>query len=232
MNSKRIYAVWKKQMKDTLKNKAVLIQFAMFPVLSAIMQNSIKIEGLSDRYFVIMFASMYVGMAPLTAAASIISEEKEKNTLRELLMANVKAGEYLLGIGLGIFVCSMLGAAVFAITGKYTGKDMLAFLLIMGVGIIISLLLGAVIGIFSKNQMTEVSVSVPVMLVFSFLPMLASFNDKIGAVSKFAYSQQISHYISAIGDTAKNSGNAAVMVGNTVVFGVLFAAAYRYVNKL
>ena len=78
MRGKRIYAVWKKQMKDTLKNKAVLLQFVMFPVLSIIMQNSIKIDGMQERYFVILFATMYVGMAPLTAVASIISEEKER----------------------------------------------------------------------------------------------------------------------------------------------------------
>ena len=49
MAGKKIYAVWKKQMKDTLKNKAVLIQFVMFPVLSVIMQNSIQIEGMPKR---------------------------------------------------------------------------------------------------------------------------------------------------------------------------------------
>ena len=227
MTGKRIYAVWKKQMKDTLKNKAVLIQFVMFPVLSVIMQNSIQIEGMPKRYFIILFATMYVGMAPLTAAASIISEEKEKNTLRELLMANVKAGEYLLGIGLGIFACSMLGAAVFALAGKYTGREAVHFLLIMGAGIIISLLLGAVIGITCRNQVTEVSVSVPVMLVFSFLPMIASFNEQVGAVSKYAYSQQISNYIGAIGEPAAGGGNLAVILCNAGLFAALFVIVYR-----
>ncbi|KMZ55571.1 ABC transporter permease [Dorea sp. D27] len=227
MRGKRIYAVWKKQMKDTLKNKAVLIQFVMFPVLSVIMQNSIKIEGMSGRYFVILFATMYVGMAPLTAVASIISEEKEKNTLRELLMANVKAAEYLLGIGLGIFVCCMLGAVVFALAGQYTGRDMADFLLVMAAGIVISLLLGAVIGISCRNQVTEVSVSVPVMLVFSFLPMLASFNEKIAAVSKYAFSQQISNYMSAVGDSAAKDGNLVVILCNAGIFAVLFGVVYR-----
>ena len=41
MDGRKIYAVWKKQVKDTLKNKVILIQFVMFPLLTAVMQNTI-----------------------------------------------------------------------------------------------------------------------------------------------------------------------------------------------
>ena len=50
----------------------------------------------------------------------------------------------------------------------------------MAVGIIISMLVSAVIGFFSKNQMSATSVTVPVMIIFSFLPMLAMFNETTG----------------------------------------------------
>ena len=73
-------AIFKKQMKDTLKNKTVLIQFVMFPILTVIMNNAIKIEGMPKNFFVSMFAAMYVGMAPLTSISAIIAEEKEQNT--------------------------------------------------------------------------------------------------------------------------------------------------------
>ena len=70
-------AIFRKQLKDTLKNKTVLIQFAMFPVLTLIMNGSIKKEGMPENFFVNLFATMYVGMAPLTSIASIMAEEKE-----------------------------------------------------------------------------------------------------------------------------------------------------------
>ena len=90
-----IAAIFKKQLKDTLKNKTVLIQFVMFPVLTLIMNNAIKMQEMPENFFVNLFATMYIGMAPLTSIASIISEEKEKNTLRVLIMSNVKPYEYL-----------------------------------------------------------------------------------------------------------------------------------------
>lgn len=75
---KNIIAIFQKQIKDTLKNKSVLIEFLIFPIMSIIMEYSIHIEGMPEHFFANMFAAMYVGMAPLVAMSAIISEEKEK----------------------------------------------------------------------------------------------------------------------------------------------------------
>lgn len=227
MKIRKIAAIFKKQLKDTPKNKTVLIQFIMFPFMTLIMQNTIKIDGMPANYFVMLFAVMYVGMAPLTSTAAIISEEKEKNTLRMLMMSNVRAGEYLLGIGLYVFMLCMLGAAVFAGIGGYRGTALLQFLLTMAVGIGTSLLMGAAIGTWSRNQMSATSITVPVMMVFSFMPMLASFNGKIEAVSRFTYSQQVSNLLYAVGNSGVTAENVAVIAVNIAVVCILFTAAYR-----
>ncbi len=77
-----ILAILWKQMKDTFKNKAILIQFLMFPMMTIIMETAMDIEGMPDHFFVNMFATMYIGMAPLVSISSIIAEEKEKNTVK------------------------------------------------------------------------------------------------------------------------------------------------------
>ena len=91
--------IFKKQIKDTLKNKAIFIQFVMFPIMTLIMNNTIQFDEIPENFFVLLFAAMYIGMAPLVSISAIISEEKEQNTLRVLLMANVRPHESLLGIG-------------------------------------------------------------------------------------------------------------------------------------
>jgi len=140
-----IITMIQKQLKNTLKNKAVLIQFVMFPFMGVFMTNAVKIDGMPLNFFANLFSCMYVGMAPLTAMSAIISEEKEKNTLRVLRMAWVTPWEYLAGIGCYVFVFCMMGAAVFCLPLEegtpLSGR--LLFLAAMAVGILVSLLLGA-----------------------------------------------------------------------------------------
>lgn len=222
-----IIAVMKKQLKDTLKNKTVFIQFIMFPVLTIIMNRAITIDGMPENFFVNLFATMYVGMAPLTSISAIIAEEKEKNTLRVLLMSNVKPYEYLLGIGSYVFIACMLGAGVICAAGSYSLRDGLVFMLIMAIGIVTSLLMGAVIGTWSKTQMMATSVAVPVMMIFSFLPMLSMFNSTIAKVAKYIYSEQISILLNAVSTLELELDSIGIMGGNMLLFILLFSVVYR-----
>lgn len=219
---RNISVIFLKQLKDTLKNKAVLIQFVLFPLMAVIMENAVKIDNMPENFFVKLFSVMFVGMAPLTCISSIIAEEKEKNTLRVLMMSNVKPFEYLCGIGGYVWLMCMAGTAVFAVCGKFSGKDLAVFLLIMAVGIMLSELIGAVIGIFSKNQMSATSVTVPVMMIFSFLPMISMFNDKIEKIANLTYTQQLSDVINGLGSSSVTVENILVPIVNFVFAVVLF----------
>jgi len=226
MNFWKIRAVFWKQIKDTIKNKTVLIQFLMFPVLGVIMERSVDIEGLADNYFVMLFATMYIGMAPLSSVAAIISEEKEANTLRILIMSNVKANEYLIGVGTYVVGACMVGALIFGVTGGYKGPSLLIFVLIMTLGIILSTLLGSVIGIGSKNQMTATSITLPVMIFFSFLPMISMFNKTVAKISKYIYTQQINVLLNQVGQFKVSNESLIIIAVNMIVFIALFGYVY------
>lgn len=225
-----IVAILEKQIKDTVKNKTVFIQFVMFPVLTLIMENAVNIDGMPQYFFTNLFAVMYIGMAPMTAIAAIISEEKEKNTLRALFMANVKPLEYLIGVGVYIFAICMLGALVIGLGGGYREEELNAFLGIMAMGVLVSLMLGAAIGTWSGNQMTATSVTVPVMMVFSFLPMLSMFNKTIEKIAEFAYTQQVSLWIQKIESAEFQSKQPIIIVLNMLVILCVFMLAYRKVG--
>lgn len=220
-------AIFKKQLKDTIQNKTVLIQFIMFPLLTLIMSQTITIEGMPENFFVNLFATMYIGMAPLTSIAAVIAEEKEKNTLRVLMMSNVKPYEYLLGVGSYIWFACMLGAAVICAAGDFALREGLAFMGIMAVGILASLLMGAAIGTWSKTQMMATSITVPVMMIFSFLPMLSLFNDMIAKIAKFFFSQQVSIMLGQVNALHPDAENICIVVINMVIFTALFTFSYK-----
>lgn len=225
---KNTIIIYRKQLKDTKNNMALWIQFVMFPVMAAIMENSIRVEGMPEHFFVGMFTVMHVGMAPLTVSAAIISEEKEKNTLRMLLFANVKPLEYLCGTGGFVFTACMAGGVAFGFLGGYTGEKLLLFCLIMAAGILASMLFGAAIGVWSRTQIAATAVMTPVMMVFAFLPMLAMFNQTIEKIADIVYSQHIQLLMNSLNaGTPAEAKNVIAIAANVMIAVVLFGIAYR-----
>lgn len=222
---RNIMIIIKKQLKDTIKNKTILIQFILFPIMTIIMENAITLEGMPELFFTKLFSIMYIGMAPITSVAAIISEEKEKNTLRVLMMANVRPWQYLIGVGIYVWVICMLGACAMA-TGL--SADQIAFYMIMmGLGFIISIIAGACIGIYAKNQMAATSIVMPGMMILAFAPMLAMFNGKIAKVAKILYTEQLKEMLETMSFDGIVGQSLTIVIVNAVVFIALFAIAYK-----
>lgn len=222
---KNIFTIIKKQIRDTLKNKPVLIQFILFPAMTLIMENAINLKDMPDLFFTKLFSVMYMGMAPLTAAASVISEEKEKNTLRVLMMAGVRPYEYLMGVSVYVWTLCMAGAGVMA-TGLPSG-NIPFYMTVMGVGFIISILLGACVGIGAKNQMVSTSLVMPVMMVLSFSPMLAMFNDKIEKAARFVFTQQLKIAVDNMSFGGIGRSGMVILSANAVLALAFFFTAFR-----
>lgn len=222
-----IWAILWKELIDTIKNKTILIQFLMFPCMTIIMESAISIEGMPEHFFVNLFSSMYIGMAPLTSVASIISEEKEKNTLRVLQMSNVKAFEYLISNAIYVVSVCMVGSLVMGMAGGYRGTELLILLVIMLVGHLISTIVGATIGVASKNPMMATSLTVPIMMIFSFLPMLSMFNESIMKISKYIFTEQLFVLIKNISNLHIDAEVILILAVNVVLAFTIFIGVYR-----
>ena len=221
-----ILVIIKKQFKDTFKNKAVLIQFILMPLIAFLMERFVKPEDMPELFFTKMFSVMYMGMAPLTAMAAIISEEKDKNTLRVLMMSNVKPWQYLLGVGSYIWVICMIGALAFTLNGIKT-EDTAFYLITMGGGFIISILAGACVGIYAKNQMAATSLASMLMIILVFLPMFAQFNDNIKTAAKFIYTQQIRLSLDGMAFSEIQSSGVIILLANALTTTILFFVIFR-----
>ena len=122
----------------------------------------------------------------------------------------------------------MAGAGAFCAISGYSGPGEKAlFLLLMAIGSLVSMLLGAVIGAGCKSQMSATSVAVPVMMTFSFLPMLSMFNETIKKAAEFAYSRQIMVLMDGLGKGQDNTGSVIIIDLNMMLFGGLFGVLYK-----
>ena len=118
------------------------------------------------------------------------------------------------------------GTVVFATVGGYSGEDLVRFVYIMSAGIVLSELTGAVIGIYSRDQMAATSLTMPVMALGAFIPMLSTFNGKIKDLAQVVWTQQVSELINGIGSSDIPSKSIVVIAVSFVCALLLFAAAY------
>jgi ABC-2 type transport system permease protein len=256
MNSFR--AVFKKQLKDFLKNPAVLIQFAMFPLIAFIINiildfesmaniEDTHIEGMTEEMaaaimaammdsmsstmpnMTTMQATMFAGMALIPVVAGLIAEDIERKSLRFLMMAGVKPAPYLLGVGGVVFLISLFTSAAFALVGEFSGADFLIFTAAMTSGAAGSIVLGATIGMLTKNQQAATALAMPAALILGFGPLLAQFNDNIARALHVVYTQQlnvVADYLNMGGGETALWQSFAIMWVNVAVLGILFVVTY------
>lgn len=227
MRMYHVQAIIRKQLKDTLRNKPTLVQFVMFPAIAAILTLSAGEFQLPPRYFVNLFSVMYVCMAPILILSAIISEEKEKGSLRMLMMSNVKPMEYLLGVGTYVFVLCMIGVLIMGVIGRYPLEELPQYLVLNAGGILISSVIGALIGVVSDNQTAASGLSVPAMLITSFVPMLSMFNESIRSVGQFLYSQQIYEQISSGSTMSFSLQSCSIVLVNFAAVLALYVYMYK-----
>ncbi len=228
---RHIYAIFWKQCKDTLKNKAILLQFILFPVITIIMENAISIQDMPEHFFANLFSTMYIGMAALVSISTIISEENEKGTLKVLRLSNVKSFEYLLGNSIYILTFCMIGSLIMGLTSGYAGTNLLYFMIIMLIGHIFSILIGASIGVICKNQMKATSMSLPIMMIFSLVPMLSNFNNTIKSIGKFIFTEQLYMYLNDLPNFNITFESGIILLCNFILIITIFIYSYKKVFR-
>ena len=245
---RNLKAVFKKQLKITLKNPETLIQFIIYPVLAwailwfmtmdyeayagyvtaeaqAAIDNMIDAINAAMPNMVTMQATIFAGMALIPVVAAVLAEDIEKKRLRFLSMAGVKPASYLIGIS-GVMLLASLGTSfAFSWISGFRGADLWVFMGAMMGGVVVSIIIGAMIGMLTKNLQSAQGLAMPFGLVLGFGPFISQFNDRAATVLHPLFTQQIN----VVADILDGRNDAplwqsfAIIGANAVVFGVLFA---------
>lgn len=173
---------------------------------------------------------MSVGMVASMVLIYGIAEEKEKHTLRTLMLANVGAGEVAASKG-GVALAAVVavGAACFAVAG---GEAALlpAYLLLTAVGAVPVVLVSLVLGLASRDQMTAGFYSVPVLLV-ALLPTFGMVGETVEAVAALTPLGGVYDLLGLAADGRLLTADAVVPLAVTLAWVVAgaacFAALYR-----
>jgi len=188
-----IKAIFIKQLNDVFKNPTVTMMFIMFPLMAFMMVQFMGTGNPEEAFLIIAnIAIMSIGSMPMVAIASYIAEDVEFRSLRFLVMAGVKPTQYLAGLALFVLILSMVAMASFGFIGRLDGSDFMIFMGLSLVGCSASLILGAVVGIFSKNVQQANTYATVLMMLIGFTPMIAQFNPEFITYTYYLFTQQIS----------------------------------------
>lgn len=168
----------KKDCKNCISNKNILFILAT-PILFCVLYNYVLGDEMQTQYVLQLCSIFTISMIPTSVLPMMIAEEKEKYTLRSLMLANVNGLEFL---GSKLVVCTLLtlldSILVYVIAEGEPEKFpvYLLALLISSSGL---LFLGAVAGLLSKDQTSAGTIGSPLMMLVMIPPLFSSMNKTI-----------------------------------------------------
>lgn len=160
---KRIQAIFSKDYKEFSRNYSISI-ILLFPIFFALLYRSDDPTQTFMTAFVLNFS-----FAMLTSfiQACLIAEEKEKNTLRSLMMTPASIFDVLLGKSALVFVLSAVILAVTVYILGYTPDNFAVFIVSVVLSIILYTALGTICGLYSKSVMEASLAIFPVLIIFT-----------------------------------------------------------------
>ncbi len=227
----RTWVLLRKDAADMVKNPNMLIML-LLPVLFSWIYTFIGAETgehLTPAAVLTLATLMTLALVPLSLLSTAIAEEKEKNTLRTLMLTGVTAGEFLtskaLATELSIAVVSteaffVAGAPVTALA-PYLAASLL--------GALPLLLLGAVIGIASRDQMSTGIAAAPLALLMMLPAMFGAAGGVIGFIARLMPTTAVLDLVyAAMGLQALDLVSSMLVLA---VWSVLSAAVFALIYK-
>ncbi|WP_336585746.1 ABC transporter permease [Bacillus spongiae] len=159
---KRVNSIFIKDWKDLQKNNYILFTLAI-PLVFAVWLGRIGAESAIYNTYPIILSLVLVGSL---IQAAMVAEEKEKNTLRGLILSPASTTEIFLGkCALSAILASIVIIASVFLSG-YNVPSPPLFSVSVLLGLAFYLAIGTIIGLISRTVMDTSIIGVPVLLIF------------------------------------------------------------------
>lgn len=191
---KKIKTLYVKDFKDLFKNASVLVA-CLIPILFMLLYKNMTFgnEHLPEEFLMKLGMVFNLGMVPLMIISTTVAEEKEKNTMRTLMLSNVS--------GIEFFISKMLVPVTFLVVSDaviylIVGMDMKyfpGFMIFNFLGSVSMVMIGGVIGIAARDQMSAGVYQVPAMLILFLPAVFSALNETIEKLAKCTPTEAVSN---------------------------------------
>lgn len=183
ISMKRIQAIFVKDYKEFYRNYAISTMVLMPLALAFIY----SMTGDMDLQSLFMPINLTFAMITAFIQSCLIAEEKEHNTLRSLLLSPASIADVLIGKSALVFVITVIVLGLCMWILEFTTSNLLAMSSALVLSTVFYLAMGLIVGLYTKTVM-EASVGIlPVMIVFSFGPLVLLFADRYPILEIFEW---------------------------------------------
>lgn len=233
MRLHKIKTLFKLGIEDLTKNMNVFI-YIILPVAFAFLYSNMG-EAAPKEYLFSVCILLNLAMVPVALMGTIIAEEKEKNTLRTLMLNDVKASEILTAKAL---ICMLFVIVDNILIYFILGLPMSSFILYQLVSLFVGLaiiLFGAFVGLFAKNQMSAGLLSMPFMVVLMAPMFIGMIGNKAAEnISALLPTDAMMTIFKNIGDSTMNLSSVGipfiVITAWLLLSVIMFNIAYKKVG--
>ncbi|PIC77271.1 ABC transporter [Sporosarcina sp. P19] len=171
VSMKRMNAILMKDFKDFSRNLYVSTVLIL-PIGLAALYGRTGVNSIESQFMLINLAFV---MIATFIQCCLIAEEKEKNTLRGLMLSPASTAEILGGKSLLTFILTMFVVVVTAYLSDYRPANISVIFTAFFLSTFFYIALGTLLGLFSKSVLEASIIVMPVFAIFSlgsFLPMI------------------------------------------------------------
>lgn len=167
---KRVRAIFVKDYKEFSRNYAINIML-IFPILLAILFRSQDVSSIGT-FGLIFGLVLNISFTIITSftQACLIAEEKERSTLRSLMMTRATTMDVLVGKSFLSFVVSLVVLTIVTYILSYEPSSIWAFVTAIILSIILYTAVGTICGLFSKTLLEASLIVIPVIILFPAAP--------------------------------------------------------------
>lgn len=232
---KKVGALLHKEIKDLFKNPNVLFMCAL-PILFSVMYTKLFGAvggGMNSMDILILCVNMNLILISSIVISMLIAEEKEKNTLRTLLLSGLSPLEFLSGKVLVTFIISIaINVGMFFITGMDT-QYLPIYILLTTLVVIGMIGIGAIIGLVAPNQMATGVIGMPILMFMLLIAMFARLSATMEKIAGILpnYNMNILLERAVYGGTAQGGSTYPTLVILLWIFLTWGAFIYAY-NKI
>lgn len=206
ISMRKVLAITEVKGKSLLsKNFIIMPAFTigMVAVMRAVftsMGSSNEVDSFMMDYLLNFGLVFNIGLLGIYVTSAALAEEKEKHTLRTLMTSSVNGVEFFIGSITPIFIMMMvINLLLIPVSGcSFVDIPLLMYIFVTSIASLTSCIIGMILGIFAKNQVSANTITTPVLLIFTFIPTFASFMESLEGISKFLFTGVISEMVHAI----------------------------------